>query len=96
MIADGVKTVEIRSWRTNHRGPLLVCAGSRPYRGMKSAGPFGCALCVVDVIDCRPATADDAEPAGAEPPDGSFAWVLSAPRPVDQTPVKGRLGLFDV
>lgn len=29
LVANGWKTVENRSWLTNHRGPLLISAGSR-------------------------------------------------------------------
>lgn len=32
LIAVGAKKHETRSWATNYRGPLLICAGSRPFR----------------------------------------------------------------
>lgn len=28
-IARGIKTIELRTWRTNYRGPLLICAASK-------------------------------------------------------------------
>ena len=28
LVAGGTKTVEVRSWRTDYRGELLVCAGA--------------------------------------------------------------------
>lgn len=30
LIASGRKIIEVRSWQTHHRGPLLVCASSQP------------------------------------------------------------------
>ena len=33
LIAEGQKTIELRSWVTKYRGPLLVIAGSIPTRG---------------------------------------------------------------
>ncbi len=55
--------------------------------------PRGVALCLVDVIDCRPATADDSRDACCEP-DGEWAWVLSDPRPVERIAVSGKQGFF--
>lgn len=31
LIAAGIKTIETRRWRTNHRGPLLICAGKKAF-----------------------------------------------------------------
>src|SRR4051812_27857681 len=50
LIASGKKTLEIRSRRTLHRGPLLICATK----------PGGVARCVVNVTDCRPFLPQDA------------------------------------
>ena len=30
LIAEGLKTVELRSWKTPYRGQLLICASARP------------------------------------------------------------------
>ena len=58
----GLKTIETRSWATNHRGPLLICAARRKM-GWKENGllrdmlvapgvHYGMAVCLVEVIDC--------------------------------------------
>jgi hypothetical protein len=93
LIAAGVKTIEVRSWSTKHRGPLLICAGKRPHESL----PVGVALCVVDVIDCRPFVhgVDDAA-AKCEGDTGDFAWVLGSVTLIDSFPVSGKLSLFDV
>lgn len=91
----GYKSVECRTWATDHRGPLLVCSSSR-----KSPGSIaGHALCVVDVEGVEPFGPEHLEAACMYPeemPDAAYAWRLSEPRLVEPFPVKGRLRLFDV
>lgn len=101
LIASGRKTIELRSWRTHYRGPLLICSGSRPssaWRPEDAAviGPLGVSVCIVDVIDCRLATPDDAHAACTDPSDGLFAWVLANARATEHRPVKGKLSFFQV
>lgn len=93
-IASGRKTIELRSWRTNYRGPILVLAGGRPWGKMAPEGPLGVAVCIVDLVDVRRAVAVDENAANIIPPEDWFAWVLENPRPVRNVPVKGRLGLY--
>lgn len=95
-IARGTKTIELRSWTTKHRGPVIIVAGSRPWGKLAAEGPLGCVACVVDLVDVRPATAADTDAANGTPPDGWFAWVLANPRPLtEHVPAKGRLGLYE-
>jgi hypothetical protein len=101
-IADGHKTVELRTWRTDYRGRLLITASANPAKcrvelddGTTRILPAGCLVCVVDLVDCRPATAADSDAACCDVVDnGLFAWVLANPRPVQPEPVKGRLNLW--
>lgn len=97
LIARGVKSLEIRSWTTRYRGPLLIVSGvARHALGPADVdGPRGCAICLVDLVDVRESTPDDAERCGGfAPPLGSFSWVLRDPRRVEPVRVVGRLGLF--
>lgn len=92
-IARGEKTIEVRTWGTRYRGPLLICASAKACGDL----PTGVSVCVVHLVDVRPITSNDASAACcAVDPDIEFAWVLSDPKPIDHSPVKGRLGLFDV
>lgn len=94
-IASGEKSLEIRTWYTKYRGPLLICVSASP----KLTGlPHGVALCLVDVVDCRRVSADDSVAACCDvDPLTEFAFVLANPRPLEVlSPVKGRLGFFDV
>ena len=104
LIEAGIKTVELRSWPTSYRGPILICAGSQLWRGARhehpTNGPRGVTLCTVDLVDCRPATVDDERAAGIEGLGlslaGQYAWCLTDVRPVQRVPTKGRLGLYCV
>jgi ASCH domain-containing protein len=90
MIASGQKTIEVRSRRTHYRGPLAICAS----RG-------GGAVAVVELVDCRPMTADDDKASGgvwSRFPEcrTHFAWTLRLVHRVTSDPIKGRLGFYDV
>jgi hypothetical protein len=77
-IAEGTKVTEFRSWSTRYRGPLLIVMAKR----RESCWP-GCAVCVVDLVDCRQRGPRD------------FSWHLDHLRVIEPTPIAGRLGLFD-
>ncbi len=92
LIARGEKTIEVRSWSTSYRGPLLICAGAKRH----GCDPTGVCLALVDLVDCRRFAAGDEAAAccGADP--GDWAWVLGNVRPVEAQAVNGALGLFSV
>lgn len=93
-IANGEKTIEVRTWKSSFRGPLLICVSQSP---KIDSLPTGVALCVVDVIDCRPITHSDASAACCEvDPSSEFAFVLANVRSISPFPVKGKLSFFDV
>lgn len=101
MIARGLKTVEVRSWFTHHRGPLLLCASRR--RDAPGPEPVGVAICVVDLVDVVPFDPEQhAKRASVIPIDpredyaGIWAWMFDRPRIVYPVPVSGRLSLFEV
>lgn len=92
-IADGAKTIELRSWHTHYRGPLVICAsqkGETQTHGM----PDGVARCLVTLSEVRPFLPSDAAAARNQWRSGLYAWVLTDRRPLPPIPVKGRLGLF--
>lgn len=101
-IALGEKTIEVRSWRTRYRGPLLICASNRkpvPIDGV--IAPYGIALATVDLVDCRPIRRDDFDAAWLHPDawpyvSKSWAWVLQNPMEIEPFPVKGYQGLFNI
>lgn len=103
LISAGEKTVEVRSWSTKHRGPLLICSGTRVFPGYKAdKSTLGLALCVVDLVDVVPFSPQQHGRASCIPVDrlgevaGHFAWVLEKVQQIEAFPVKGQLGLFQV
>ena len=80
-IASGEKVEEYRSWRTEYRGDLLICASSR------NEGPdfVRChAICVVELYDITQRAPHD------------YVWHIRNVRFVEPFPVKGKLHLYDV
>lgn len=86
LIASGRKTIETRKWSTSYRGPLLICA----------TRPQGEAVCIVQLIDCRPATQNDCADACDSVAPNEFAWILSDVVTVTPFAVKGQLGIYNV
>lgn len=111
MIAYGKKTIEVRSWITTYRGPLLICASVTidreariPFflRARDMFEPRGCAVCTTNLVGVRrleqaDATAAMFDPERWRPSDKYYAWVLENTRLLEEPfPVKGKLKLFDV
>jgi len=106
-IAEGYKTVEVRSRNTTHRGALVIHAGARfedVYEDdADCAGfPLGQILCIVDVVDSRPLTMADVDAAllpedwRPEECSGLFAWVLENPRLIEPVAAKGKLNFWHI
>lgn len=104
LIAEGTKTIEVRTWRTVYRGPLLIVASGEPYHLLdvdrnSLTLPTQCQVCTVDLIDCRPLTPGDFAAACVPDSDpdaapGYFAWELANPRHVAPVPHLGKLSLY--
>jgi hypothetical protein len=91
LIACGRKTIEVRSWKTNFRGPLVIVASGTPNReGMRkhpayAGAPRSCLVALVDLVDVRPMRVKDASAALMRRKDcdsWAFSWVLANPRPL--------------
>ena len=61
MILAGDKTIETRTWKTKHRGKILLCASKTPKTNLS-----GHAFAIADLIDVRPMTKEDEEQACCE------------------------------
>lgn len=94
-ILQEAKTIECRTWKTDYRGDLLICASSGPWW----AGSIkGHALCVVELLDIVPFKRRHLKDACMDqiPDKPSYAWLLGDPLFVEPFGVKGKLHLFDV
>jgi activating signal cointegrator 1 len=107
LIADGIKTLEVRSRPTRHRGPLAIHAAQTvapEFRGIDwaEAYPRGLVVCVVNVVGCHELTTADLEEAWL--PDWFFdevqgllhAWELENPRRTEPFACKGALNLWQL
>ena len=105
LVARGDKTVEVRSWGTDYRGPLVICSAAAWHAtGVRQHGELGArgvSVCVVDLVDVRPLTLRDGQATLGYDPEGDverglLGWVLARPRRLPPIPVKGKLSLFAV
>ena len=107
LIARGLKPLEIRTWRTAHRGDLVIAASASYHEtalavmakfGLRDEDcPRGVILCAVDLVDVRPTTRADREPSCWPACDAGFeAFVLERPRALKQRPVRGKLNVFEI
>ena len=93
MIANGEKTIELRSWQTRYRGKLMICSSKYP----DTPPPVGCALAIVTLAYCKRATQADETKACCKVRVGrDFAWVFENIRKIISWPVKGRQKLFNI
>lgn len=93
MIANEEKTVETRTWPTRYRGDILIVSSKNP----KIDGlPAGQALCVVELVDCRPMKKEDEQAAQCHWYNGAWAWVIRNRRPVVPVHIRGTLGIYQV
>lgn len=80
MIA-GKKKIEYRTWKTNYRGPLLMCSTAKKVAG---AAP-GYAICVVNLKSIQ-----------YVPLEGFYHWNIELANVIKPIHVKGQLKLFNV
>lgn len=103
LVVHGPKRVENRSWRTHHRGALLIHAGARPSPTLQECAEYGIEpgavvtrslVGIVDVLDC--VRVEDLSPANRFAV-GPWCWILgnvrAFPSPI---PWVGRQMLFEV
>ena len=90
----GEKTIECRSWKTDYRGDILICASSRKLKGFVS----GYAMVVVELLDIVPFQKKHLQAAMMEemPDIPCYAWILGDTKEIIPFEQKGKLHLFDV
>jgi hypothetical protein len=102
-IADGQKTIEVRSWVTKYRGELLITASAKPviatngpitsWNGLDL--PLGVTVCVVNLQDIRPFRKRDEDAAICDYSPDQNAWILKLLYLTRHHAVKGKVGLWD-
>ena len=80
MIA-GKKKIEYRTWKTNYRGPLLMCSTAKKVAGAAA----GYAICVVNLMYIQYSSWEDL-----------YYWHIELADVIKPINVKGQLKLFNV
>jgi len=95
LIMCGEKTIEVRTWNTEHRGDLLICSSATPKIPAMISGH---ALCIVSLDKVTQFRKKDIEAACLDGMPGGkcYAWHLSNVRIVKPFPVKGKLNFYYV
>lgn len=100
-IAEGIKTIEVRSRRTKYRGKVLICSSKSPvYPNMMS----GCTLAIADIAGQKPIsefTQDDWNNTRIpiekrKTISKGWGWILDNIERVVELPCSGRLGIFNI
>lgn len=99
MIALGFKWIELRSWKTDYRGWILICASKAINKEEKATLMNGHAVAIAELTDVRPyddkTDREDALLYDDESFEG-YSWIFNRMIPVKPFPVKGQLRLFEV
>jgi CheY-like chemotaxis protein len=83
--------VDVKTWRTDYRGPLLLVSALAP-----RIEPAGYAIAVARLADCRGMTKADEKAAGKSLYAHAQAWLFEDVQPIKIFPVKVGLQLFEV
>lgn len=98
LIISGRKTLEVRSWSTQYRGPIIVCASASPDRDrgrdyLTGNECLGHAIGIVELVGVREGRPEDIGAALVDP-TGLLVWELARPTPIHPIRVVGKLGLW--
>lgn len=106
LIALGHKSIELRTWYTNYRGPFVLCSSASPIdRGRRvrfgnvpgTTFETGVTLAVVKLVDVREASSLDQYDACCSVARGEYAWRLHVVNStIPRVHVKGKLGWWSL
>ena len=91
LVACGYKTLETRTWTTSYRGELLICSSASG-----EIEPAGCALALVNLVDCREMEDGDAGAACILRYPDAKVFVLEDIRLLQPFPVRGSLNIYEL
>lgn len=100
LIAAELKRIELRSWTTRYRGPLVIISSRtlddvETFPDHVAKETCGVAIALVSLIDVTPYEDAHAEHALATQ-RGGFSWHLRLLSRLEPVPVKGQLGLYSI
>lgn len=94
-----MKTIETRTWQTQYRGDILICAGLKPADNFDLSEydlKYGHAIAVAELVNITHFLKEHEEQAQCDYYPNAFAWHLQNVRLIEPFKQKGQLGLFNV
>jgi activating signal cointegrator 1 len=108
LILAGTKTIEIRTWATRYRGPILLHASGAYGISEREAAArlrlpppeperMSAIVGIAELVDCRPVRREDWKNAGLPPLEGKlWAWVFAGAHPIGPVFHAGNRTLFEI
>lgn len=104
LLVEGIKKIEVRSWATDYRGPLLICASASPNNffwhdhvdDVNRLLHAGCMIGIVNLLEVRQLVPSDEEHTLCDHQASAYAWVVEPVTYVRPDKIIGKLKLFDV
>ena len=91
-IVTGIKTVEVRTWKTDYRGDILITSSAKKFHNTIPGHVLG----VVRLANVVPFKKEHMEGALIDHmPFDAYAWILEDPRVIKPIPIKGKLSLWE-
>lgn len=90
LILEGKKTIETRTWKTQHRGLILLHASKNPKSKIS-----GCIFAAAKIVDCIPMVKAHESKACCDIYPKAYSWFLEDIKPTELKEVKGKLGLWN-
>lgn len=110
LVAEGIKQIEFRSWKTNYRGKLLIHAGvgvdkeaMKKYENLNFDYPSGLIVAETELVDClyldeklnESIISQNNIAYGSRYRTG-YAWILSNTKKINSDKkIKGQLGIWN-
>lgn len=99
LITIGAKWIELRTWDTNYRGWLAICASKAANKVEKESMISGHACAIAHLSGVRPFVDETDREDAFLFEDESFegySWVFDKIIPIKPVPIKGQLRLFNI
>lgn len=111
LVAEGIKQIEFRSWKTNYRGKILIHAGTSidkeamiKFKDLNLSYPTARIVAETSIVDCieldektnKDIVSQNNVAYGTKYRDG-YAWILSNTKKINSNKIiKGKLGIWNI
>ena len=111
LVAEGIKKIEFRTWKTNYRGKVLIHAGAgidkedmKKFEKLNLEYPSERIIAEVEIVDCLELNEElnnkiisEKNIAYGDKKRTGYAWKLDNIKKIDSNiTIKGKLGLWNI